>query len=35
LNWAITWYREDGSLSSSEIADHFTDLFLEGLYYRD
>lgn len=35
LNWAITWYREDGPLSTSQIADHFTDLFLEGLYFRD
>ena len=32
LNWTITWYREDGPLSTEEIADHFTDLFLQGLY---
>jgi len=31
LNWTITWYREDGPLSTEEIADHFTDLFLKGL----
>ena len=32
LNWTITWYREDGPLSAKEIADQFTDLFLQGLY---
>jgi hypothetical protein len=31
INWTITWYREDGPLSPSEIADHFTDLFYQGL----
>jgi AcrR family transcriptional regulator len=31
INWTITWYREDGPLSPSEIADHFTDLFFQGL----
>jgi AcrR family transcriptional regulator len=31
INWTITWYREDGLLSPSEIADHFTDLFYQGL----
>ena len=31
LNWTITWYREDGALSPAEIADHFSDLFFEGL----
>jgi AcrR family transcriptional regulator len=31
INWTITWYREDGLLSPIEIADHFTDLFFEGL----
>ncbi len=35
LNWTITWYREDGPLSTREIADHFADLFLQGLYFRD
>ena len=34
LNWAITWYREDGPLSIEEIADQLTDLFLEGLLSR-
>ncbi|MGB2964382.1 MAG: TetR/AcrR family transcriptional regulator [Anaerolineales bacterium] len=34
LNWTITWYREDGPLSADEIADHFTDLFLQGLLIR-
>jgi AcrR family transcriptional regulator len=31
LNWTITWYRPDGRLSSEEIADQFSDLFLAGL----
>lgn len=31
LNWMITWYRPDGSLSAVEIADQFADLFLDGL----
>jgi AcrR family transcriptional regulator len=31
LNWTITWYREDGPLAPYEIADQFSDLFLEGL----
>lgn len=31
LNWTITWYREDGALSPTEIADHFSDMFLQGL----
>ncbi len=35
LNWTITWYREDGPLSTKEIADHFTDLFLQGLDLRE
>ena len=34
LNWAITWYREDGPLSPDQIADQLTDLFLEGLLTR-
>jgi AcrR family transcriptional regulator len=34
LNWAITWYREDGPLSPEEIADQLTILFLEGLLTR-
>jgi len=34
LNWTITWYREDGPLSPDEIADHFADLFIQGLLTR-
>lgn len=30
-NWIITWYRADGRLTPSEIADQFADLFLAGL----
>jgi AcrR family transcriptional regulator len=30
-NWIITWYRADGRLTPSEIADQFAELFLAGL----
>ena len=35
LNWTITWYREDGPLTAEQIADQFTDLFIQGLFARD
>lgn len=31
LNWTITWYRHEGSLSPEQIADHFSEMFLEGI----
>ncbi|MEW6718377.1 MAG: TetR/AcrR family transcriptional regulator [Chloroflexota bacterium] len=31
MNWTITWYRLEGSLSSDEIASKLADLFLQGL----
>jgi TetR/AcrR family transcriptional regulator, cholesterol catabolism regulator len=31
LNWTITWYRPEGSLSPEQIADHFSEMFLEGI----
>lgn len=34
LNWAITWYRPNGSLSPSQIADQFAELILSGLRTR-
>ena len=34
MNWTITWYRQDGPLSPTEIADQFADLFLRGLLVR-
>lgn len=34
LNWTITWYRPDGKLSPSDIAEQFADLFLRGLMVR-
>lgn len=34
LNWTITWYRQDGRLSSREIADGYADLFLTGMTPR-
>ncbi len=30
-NWLITWYRPDGALDPSQLADHFHDLFYRGL----
>jgi AcrR family transcriptional regulator len=31
LNWTITWYRPEGSLSPEQIADHFAGMFLDGI----
>jgi hypothetical protein len=31
MNWTITWYRPTGKLSIDEIADHFANVFLNGL----
>ena len=31
LNWTITWYRPDGPLQIDQIADHYSDLLLNGL----
>jgi AcrR family transcriptional regulator len=31
LNWTITWYRPEGSLSAGEIAEDYVRLFLKGL----
>jgi AcrR family transcriptional regulator len=31
LNWTITWYHPDGTLQIDEIADHYSDLLLNGL----
>lgn len=35
LNWTVTWYRKEGPLSASEIAEQFADLFLNGLLCQD
>ena len=35
LNWTVTWFRPDGSMSAEEIADQLADLFLMGLTTRD
>ena len=35
LNWTITWFREDGALSTTQIADYLSNLFLEGLLFRE
>jgi AcrR family transcriptional regulator len=34
MNWTITWYRPDGRLSPQAIAEHYADLFLDGLLIR-
>lgn len=31
MNWTITWYRPDGPLVIDQIADHYSDLLLNGL----
>lgn len=31
MNWTLTWYRPDGPLSITKIADDYADLFLNGL----
>lgn len=31
LNWTLTWYHTDGSLTIDQIADQYTNLFLNGL----
>lgn len=31
LNWTLTWYRPDGPLTIEQIADQYTDIFLNGL----
>ncbi len=31
MNWTLTWYRPDGQLSITKIADDYADLFLNGL----
>ncbi len=33
-NWLLTWYRPDGRLAISQLADRFADLFLDGLRPR-
>lgn len=30
-NWTITWYRPDGPLKIDQIADHYSELLLDGL----
>jgi AcrR family transcriptional regulator len=31
LNWTITWFHDDGSLTIEQIADNYSDLLLNGL----
>ncbi len=34
MNWTLTWYRPDGNLSITKIADEYADLFLNGLMIK-
>src|SRR3990172_11508531 len=31
MNWTLTWYRPDGTLTIEQIADQYTGLLLNGL----
>lgn len=31
MNWTITWYRPDGDMTINQVADHYSDLLLNGL----
>ena len=35
MNWVVTWYREGGDLSISEISDQYSDLILNGFRIRE
>lgn len=35
MNWTITWFRQDGPLTASQIAEEFAELFLNGLMARE
>ena len=35
MNWTVTWYSPDGTLSAAEISEMFVDLFLNGLLVRE
>jgi AcrR family transcriptional regulator len=35
LNWTVTWFRNDGPMSSEYIANQFSELFLIGLIERE
>ncbi len=35
MNWTITWYQLNGSLSPEQIAEQYADLFLRGLLSRE
>lgn len=35
MNWTITWYRPDGTLSPTRVAEQFSNLFLYGLMKRE
>jgi hypothetical protein len=34
MNWTITWFKPEGTLSVDDISSEFADLFLRGLLVR-
>jgi AcrR family transcriptional regulator len=34
MNWTITWYRSNGPLEIEQIADHYSNLLLNGLFKK-
>ena len=34
MNWTITWYRDDGPQDSTDIAEQYAEIFLNGLLAR-
>jgi AcrR family transcriptional regulator len=34
MNWTLTWYRPDGPVPITRIADEYADLFLKGLMHK-
>lgn len=35
LNWTVTWFNRDGPMTAEDIAEQYSDLFLEGLISRN
>jgi AcrR family transcriptional regulator len=35
MNWVVTWFREEGSLTISEISNQYSELILRGILIQD
>ena len=35
VNWILRWHTEDDAMTPAEVADHFLDLFMNGIVARD